>query len=259
MCNISFKETAVKAAKEAASIHRKYFRKDFKINKKQSSFDLVTTADIEAENKIVKVIKESFPGHNILGEEEEYKKTDSEFCWIIDPLDGTNNFAFGLPIFSVSIALVKSGCLVLGVVYDTIREELFLAQRGKGAFLNNERIEVSRAENLQEALLITGFYYDRGLDMENNLDKIKEFFKNNIVGIRRLGSAALDLCYIACGRASGFWEFKLSPWDFAAGILIVQEAGGKVTDKYGNAVELKESFIAASNGNIHQEILRVIR
>lgn len=136
---------------------------------------------------------------------------------------------------------------------------MFFAEKKKGAFLNGEKIEVSKASSLRESLLITGFYYDRGLDMEKNLGKIRTFFENNIVGIRRLGAAALDLCYIACGRASGFWEFKLSPWDFAAGVLLVEEAGGKVTDQYGEKVKLKESFIVASNGKIHSDLLGVIR
>ncbi len=252
-------ETAVLAVKEAGKIHKKYFNQKFEINTKGTPFDLVTVADIEAEKKIVEVIRGYFPEHNFLGEENNYDKTDSEYKWIIDPLDGTNNFAHSLPIFCVSIALAKNDKLLLGVIYDPLREELFYAEKNKGAFLNGQKISVSDIDKLAGSLLITGFYYDRGKDMMETLDKIRQFLQLNITGVRRLGSAALDLCYVACGRASGFWEYVLSPWDFAAGKLIVEEAGGNVTGRFGETVLLEKSYIVASNGKIHKDMLDVLK
>ncbi|MCK5491653.1 MAG: inositol monophosphatase, partial [Candidatus Omnitrophica bacterium] len=245
MESLGYFETAVLAAKEAGKIHKKYFNQKFEINTKGTPFDLVTVADIEAEKKIVEVIRGYFPSHNFLGEENNYDKTDSEYKWIIDPLDGTNNFAHSLPIFCVSIALAKNDELLLGIIYDPLRDELFYAEKNKGAFLNEQKISVSDIDKLAGSLLITGFYYDRGKDMMETLDKIRQFLQLNITGVRRLGSAALDLCYVACGRASGFWEYVLSPWDFSAGKLIVEEAGGNVTGRFGETVFLEKSYIVA--------------
>ncbi len=257
---MDYLDLAIKAAKEAGRIHLKYFQTDIVIEKKSSSFDLLTIADIESEKAIVSVIKDNFSSHNILAEEAKYEKTDSEFTWIIDPLDGTNNFASRLPIFCVSIALAKKGEILLGVVYDPTRDEMFFAQKDKGAFLNGKPIQVTKLDTLKQALLITGFYYDRGKEMRRTLDDIQKFFTNQILGLRRLGAAALDLCYIASGRASGFWEFILSPWDFAAGKLLIEEAGGKVTDKEGGDFDIyKPSFIVASNAKIHDQMLAILR
>ncbi len=252
-------DVAILAAKEAGKIHKKYFNTDLTIKTKKASFDLVTVADIEAEEKVVSVIRDNFSDHNFLGEEAKYKKTDSEYTWIIDPLDGTNNFAYGLPIFSCSIALVINNQPIVGVVYDPIRDELFSAEKGKGACLNNQKLKVTDAKTLKESLLITGFYYNRGKEMFENLEKIKRFFLEHIIGLRRLGSAALDLCYVACGRASGFWEFELNPWDFAAGILIVGESGGKVTGRHGEKISMEKSFIVASNAKIHDKMLEILK
>ncbi|PIQ89748.1 MAG: inositol monophosphatase [Candidatus Omnitrophica bacterium CG11_big_fil_rev_8_21_14_0_20_42_13] len=253
-----FLRTAISAARQAGAVHKKYFNTKFKIRKKSTSFDLVTVADIEAEKKIVSVIKNNFKGHNFLCEENKYAPRESEYTWIIDPLDGTNNFASGLPIFSASVALAKKDQLIAGAVYDVTRDELFYAQKGKGAYLNGRKISVKKISNLQEALLITGFYYDRGREMFENLEKIKQFFLKRIIGLRRLGSAALDLCYVASGRAGGYWEFELSPWDFAAGALIVSEAGGKVTARHGEKFPLGKSPIVASNGLLHKKMLKII-
>ncbi len=252
-------EAAVLAAKEAGKIHRKYFNQKLKINIKGTPFDLVTVADIESEKKIVEVIRGYFPGHNFVGEEEQYDNTDSQYTWIIDPLDGTNNFAHSLPIFCVSIALAKNDELILGVIYDALRDELFYAEKNKGAFLNEQKITVSDINKLAGSLLITGFYYDRGKDMMETLDKMKQFLQLNITGIRRFGSAALDLCYVACGRASGFWEYVLNPWDFSAGKIIVEEAGGEVSGRYGENISLQKSYIVASNGKIHNAMLEVLK
>lgn len=259
MNKTNFLKIAILAAKEAGKIHKKYFTTKFKARTKSSSFDLVTVADIEAEKAAVSVIKKYLPKHNLLAEENSYKKTASEYIWVIDPLDGTNNFYSGLPIFCSSVALLKNNEPVVGAIYDVTRKELFYAERGKGAYLNGKRIHVSSTSGLKQSLFITGFYYDRGKEMDENLRKIRQFLIRRIIGIRRLGSAALDLSYVAAGRASGFWEFKLSPWDFAAGMLIVTEAGGKVTDRYGKKVKMEKSFIAASNGKIHNKMLKILK
>lgn len=255
-----FLDIAVSSAKKAGSVHKKYFLRESSIDTKSASFDLVTTADLEAEKAIVSAIKRHFPKHNFLTEESRYEDKDSEYTWIIDPLDGTNNFYCGLPIFCSSIALMKNRELTVGVVYDVMRNELFSAEKGKGAYLNGNKISVNSVGSLQKALLITGFYYDRSRLMVENLEMIKRFFFKRILGLRRFGAAALDLCYVACGRAAGFWEFELSPWDFAAGKLIIEEAGGKLTGRRGEKIDpLKKSYIVASNTKIHSEILEVLK
>ncbi len=251
-------EVAAYAAREAGKVHKKYFDANVEVKKKDKSFDLITIADIEAEERIVSVIKDHYPRHNILAEERGYEKTSSEYTWIIDPLDGTNNFAHKLPIFCASVALAEKGEPIVGAIYDVSKDELFCTQKGKGAVLNGREIAVSAVEALDKALLITGFYYDRGEEMADNLGRIKLFFQRSIIGIRRFGSAALDLCNVACGRASGFWEFELNPWDFAAGKLLVEEAGGRVTGRKGETIVLQKSFMVASNGRIHNQMLEVL-
>ncbi|MCK5282364.1 MAG: inositol monophosphatase [Nanoarchaeota archaeon] len=253
-------DIAIEAAKAAGRIHLKYFDTDLKIKTKQGeSHNRVTIADTESEKKIVSMIKKHFPGHNFLGEENKYEKTDSEFTWIIDPLDGTNNYSHSFPIFCVSIALAKKGEIILGIVYDPLRNELFTAEKGKGAYLNNKRIKVTDNTDLKECILITGFYYDRGERLIRTLEDIRTFFSKLILGMRRTGSAALDLCYVASGRVDGFWEFLLNPWDFAAGKLIIEEAGGKATDKGGNKLLIKPSYVVASNGRIHDKMLEILK
>lgn len=250
---------AKKAAKVAGRIHKKYFQGNLKVEEKSTSFDLLTVADTEAERAVVSLVKKYFPQHNFLAEEYSYEKTKSAYTWVIDPLDGTNNFVCGLPIFCVSIALMRNNEVIMGVVYDATRDELFYAQKDKGAFLNGRRIRVNLVPALKESLLITGFYYNRGKEMVETLETIKRFLFKHILGLRRLGAAALDLCYVACGRAAGFWEFELSPWDFAAGKLIVEEAQGRVTGKRGEKVcPTKKHFIVASNGKVHNQMLAVI-
>lgn len=256
---MNYLDIAIQAAKKAGSIHKKYFKGGLKLKTKSASFDLLTCADIESEEAVVSLIKRHFPKHNFLAEENTYARTDSEYTWVIDPLDGTNNFACGLPIFCASVALVHKDKVVAGAIYDVTRNELFYAQKGKGAFLNGKPIRVNRAATLKKSLLITGFYYSRGKEVVETLDAIKQFLFKHILGIRRLGSAALDLCYVACGRAAGYWEFELSPWDFAAGKLIVEEAGGRVTGRYGEKPPFNQKhFIVVSNGKIHRQMLSVI-
>lgn len=259
MNNEKYLEAAIQAAKVAGDVHKKYFNQGVQIKTKTTSFDLVTVADIEAELAVVSVLKDYFPGHNFVAEENKYESTASENTWVIDPLDGTSNFAYGLPIFCASIALVQNNEVIAGVVYDPTRDELFSASKNCGAFLNGNNISVSPVSNLTESLLITGFYYDRGNDMVENLEKIRQFLSYPIIGLRRLGAAALDLCYVASARASGYWEYKLSPWDFAAGKLIVEEAGGKVTGRHGEPVTLEKHYVVASNGRIHSAMLEILR
>ncbi|MFC1632197.1 inositol monophosphatase family protein [Candidatus Omnitrophota bacterium] len=254
-----YTKVAIAAAKEAGRIHLRYFRsKKLRVEHKKSAFDLLTSADLAAEKRIVSTIKKRFPGHNFLAEESKYKKTNSRYRWIIDPLDGTNNFAFGLPIFCVSIACAKDNQVFSAVIYDPVREELFYAEKGRGAYLNGKKIQVNATKTLKESLLVTGFYYNRGRPMVETLKNIKRFFYQDIVGIRRLGSAALDLSYLACGRISGFWEYLLNPWDFAAAVLIIKEAGGRVSGRRGEEISLKRSYIVASNGKIHNKMLNVL-
>ncbi|MFH0790995.1 MAG: inositol monophosphatase family protein [Candidatus Omnitrophota bacterium] len=256
---MDYLDIAIKAARRAGSIHKKYFQTGFKVKTKSSTFDLLTTADTEAEKAAVCLIKKYFPGHNFLAEEYSYTKTDSEYTWIIDPLDGTNNFACGLPIFCASVALMRKNRVIAGAVYDVMRDELFYAEKDKGAFLNARPIRVNSVKSLKQSLLITGFYYSKGEEAFQTLEAIKRFFSEQILGLRRLGAAALDLCYVASGRAAGFWEFELSPWDFAAGKLIVEEAGGKVTGRHGERIPpAKKYFIVASNAQIHSRMLSII-
>lgn len=250
---------AIGAALLAGKIHKKYFRKKFEVKTKSSPFDLLTAVDTEAEKAAVGLIKKHFPGHNILAEENTYAKTKSEYTWIIDPLDGTNNFASGFPIFCASVALSFKGKVIAGAVFDATRNEIFYAQKNKGAYLDGKRIKISPARTLKESLIITGFYYNRGRKMTEALEAVKRFLLKGVLGVRRLGAAALDLCYVASGRAAGFWEFELSPWDFAAGKLIIEEAGGKVTGRRAEEVPVtKRYFIVSSNGLIHKQMLDVI-
>lgn len=258
---MDYLEIACRAALLAGKVHLSYFNRLPKIRTKQSvSYDLLTAADIEAEKKIVSLIKRYYPEHNFLCEENRYKDNpNSPYRWIIDPLDGTNNFACGLPIFCVSIALLREKEVIVAAVYDPTRRELFFARKDKGAYLNNRRIKVNTVTSLRRALLITGFYYDRGQRMIETLQAIKRFHFAQVLGIRRLGAAALDICYVACGRAAGFWEFELSPWDFAAGSLLVKEAGGRITDNRNKPLQYQQrQFIVASNARLHKKMLDII-
>lgn len=251
-------EIALEAAEAAAVIHRKYYAGGFSTeSKEEQHHNLVTSADVEAEQEVVRVIQGYCPDHNFFGEEAEYPSTSSEFGWYIDPLDGTNNFFKGIPHFSVSVALYRGNLPVAAAVIDTIRNERFWAQSGQGAYLDGRRIRVSSHGTLENAMLFTGFYYDRGEKMRMTLSAIERFFSAGIMGIRRSGSAALDLCYIACGRCDGFWEHFLSPWDTAAGRCIIEEAGGTVTDNQRKPLPLdRGSMVFASNGLLHDDLIR---
>ena len=220
--------------------------------------DFVTIVDRRAEEAVVGLIRERFPDHSIMAEESSPTVGTSEYRWYIDPLDGTTNFIHGYPLFSVSVGLADAEGMRAAAVFDPLRNEMFTAARGRGAFLNGEPIRVSTAEQLSQALLVTGFPF-RSLD---RLDAFLAAFRSFILGasgIRRDGSAALDLAYVACGRYDGFWEMSLSPWDVAAGSLLVREAGGVVTDFRGGDDFLKSGDIVAANLNVHAPMLRVLR
>jgi myo-inositol-1(or 4)-monophosphatase len=214
---------------------------------------IVTSVDTEAERMIVERIEKEFPNDGILAEEKAKKRTDSERVWIIDPLDGTVNYAHGLPIFCVSIAVAYRWKIDVGVVYAPCLDEMFYSKRGEGAFLNGKRISVSKKDDFSKALLATGFAYIRSETEHNNLSNFNRV-NLKVEGVRRLGAAAVDLCYVAAGKFDGFWELFLAPWDVAAGAVIVEEAGGMVTDIAGGDDYLFGSNIVATNGRIHDEL-----
>ncbi|MBA7715071.1 Inositol-1-monophosphatase [subsurface metagenome] len=257
-----FRELAIKAAKEAGSILRENLGRIRKIDYKGKArpapiywggVNLVTDIDRKAEERIIGIIKKEHPSHDILTEERRIEEKGSQYKWIIDPLDGTTNYVHGYPRYCVSIALEKNGEVILGVVYDPVPDELFLAEKGKGATLNGRKISVSKINKLDKSLLATGFPYDRRERADEYLKIYREFMVNS-QGVRRDGSAALNLCYTANGRFDGFWEEQLAPWDVAAGSLIVTEAGGRVTDFKGDRIDIYEKEILASNGKIHKEM-----
>ncbi len=230
------------------------------VGEKGTSYNLVTEADFAAERTIFALIRKHFPGDAILGEESASSVSlESPRLWIVDPLDGTTNFAHGIPHFSVSIAFAVAGNVVCGAIYDPMRGELFAAERGKGATCNGKSISVSLSPDLTRAVIATGFYYDRGTIMLRTLDSMRKLLTANIQGIRRLGSAALDLCYVACGRFDCYFEYRLSPWDFAAGMLIVSEAGGECTDIDGAQRGLRSKGMICSNGCLHREFSDTVR
>jgi myo-inositol-1(or 4)-monophosphatase len=250
-------DLAIRAVRESGAIQKEWLGKDKKVELK-GEINLVTEVDKRCEQRIVEIIRKAFPEHNILTEETPMPELPSPYRWIIDPLDGTTNYAHGYPCFCTSLALELEGEVVLGAVYDPLLDELFTAQKGRGSFLNNERLSVSATKQLTSALICTGFPYDLRESRENNLDHFNRFIIE-AQAIRRDGAAALDLCYVAAGRFDGFWELKLYPWDVAAGKLLVEEASGTVTDFHGGPLDIYGQQILASNGKIHQEMIRVLQ
>ena len=246
------------AARQAGAVLRESTRTGFSIEHKQI-INLVTDADHRAEQRIIDVIQETFPTHSILAEERGLtEQSPSRYKWIIDPLDGTTNFAHGFPAYCVSIGVECDERGIIGVIYDPTRDELFTAQLGQGAQLNGAPISVSSTDHLDQALLVTGFAYDIRETPNNNLDHFARFALK-VQGLRRTGTAALDLCYVAAGRFDGFWEVKLNPWDMAAGVVILREAGGMVTNFKGAPLSIYEHELVASNGVIHQSMLDILR
>jgi myo-inositol-1(or 4)-monophosphatase len=257
------KENILKVAQEAALLAGNYLKKNYgKIKRPEVEFkgeiDLVTKCDKESQEIICSILEKKFPNHSILAEEDLSIEKEKELLWLIDPLDGTTNFAHSLPVFSVSIAFFQEGKPVVGIVYAPILEEMFHAVTNGGAFLNREIITVSREKDLGNSVLATGFPYDCRESKQNNLENFSRFLVK-ARAIRRWGVASIDLAYIAAGRFEAFWEPKLKPWDTAAGMLLVQEAGGKVTDYSENPYNPFMQEILATNSYIHEQMLKVIQ
>jgi myo-inositol-1(or 4)-monophosphatase len=248
------KQTLINATFAGAKVLQKYFNGDFKISNKEGVNNLVTEADFESEKAIFKVIKDEFPEHFLLSEETGEVKMDSPYKWIIDPIDGTVNFANRIPICCVSIAVEEEGEIIMGAVYNPLMNEFFFAQKGFGATLNDKKIRVSDKPDVATSCLVTGFPYTY-LDSANGPLEVFEKFVRHGIAVRRLGSAAIDLCWVAAGRFDGFYEHKLNAWDSAAGFIIVEEAGGKVSDFKGDPYSVYQPYILATNGKIHNEML----
>jgi len=242
--------------REAGHLLRDRFYTDLEVSHK-GTVNLVTDVDLAAENLIVRQIRKNFPTHSILAEENHSDARDGIIKWVVDPLDGTTNYAHSYPVFSVSIGLEIAGIIEWGAVYDPMRDELYTARRGGGALCNQVSLCVSKVQSLGSSLLATGFPYDIRTSKLNNLDNFCAFALHSH-GVRRSGSAALDLCHVAAGRLDGFWELKLNPWDCAAGYLIVREAGGRVTNFSGHPGSIYEGEVIASNGLIHEEMIDIL-
>jgi myo-inositol-1(or 4)-monophosphatase len=250
----NYLDTPIEIAHEAGALLNSFFEQPLEIEYK-GPMDVVTEADRRSEALITKRLSEEFPDHAIVAEEGGGHKSNSEYCWYVDPLDGTTNFAHRFPAFCVSLGLARRNEVIAGVIYDPFHRELYTAERGAGAFMNGRRLSVSKIESLAEGLVATGFP-PYASDHELN---IQYYFKFTQVchGVRRAGSAALDLCSVAAGRFEGFWELKLNPWDKAAGVLMVTEAGGRVSDLSGGPLKLLENEVFASNGLVHDAMLQV--
>ncbi len=249
--------SVIEIAKEAGQIVREGFGKNFSVEFKSSKSNLVTEIDKKSEKLIADYIQNKFPSHGIIAEEGSDKRGSSEYVWVIDPLDGTTNFTHGLPIFSVSIGVVKGTETICGAVYDVMRDIIYTAEKGSGAFQNWKKISVGNNSDLEQSLLVTGFPYD----IKNNPNKAIERFNAFLVAsraVRRLGSATLDLCYVAGGIFDGMWEISLNPWDICAGKIIVEEAGGLVTDFKGNEIDIFSKQILAANRLAHPKMMEIL-
>ena len=251
-------ELAIRAAREAGAILQDYAARGFQIENK-GRINLVTEADLASERHITQLIGSHFPSHRILAEEGGASGHPGEdnYVWIIDPLDGTTNYSHGFPCYAVSIGIERLGKAVAGVIYDPTRDELFAAERGAGATLNGNKIRVSAVDHLERALVVSGFPYDVRERMEEYLPAWREFLKHT-QGVRRLGAAAIDMCCVASGRMDGFWENGLNPWDTAAGWVIIEEAGGRVTKLDGSPFDNYSASLLCTNGAIHDQMLAVL-
>lgn len=251
------KPTLIKAAQAAGDLIKEKINGPFTVENKSAPNDLVTEVDKASEALIMDIIRQDFPDHFILSEEIGEVKMDSSYKWIIDPIDGTINFANGIPLCCVSIGVEHEGKMVMGAVYNPMMNEFFIAEKGEGAFLNGQKLSVSQKDSVAHSCLVTGFPYTY-LDMENGPIEVFSRLIRKGVPVRRLGSAAIDLCWVAAGRFDGFYEHKLNAWDSAAGFLMVEEAGGRVSDFTGGTYSPYQPHIVATNGKIHDELLRWI-
>lgn len=247
----------ISIAKEAGEIIRDGFGKNFSIEFKTNESNLLTEIDKKSEKIIKEFIIKEYPTHSILAEESGETNKVSEYKWVVDPLDGTTNFAHGLPIFAVSIGLQKNNQTIAGVVYDVMQDFCYSAELGSGSYCNNTKLSVSKTELLQRSLLVTGFPYNIYDNPDNAFELFIEFLKSSR-GMRRLGSAAIDFCYIAKGVFDGYWEVNLQPWDICAGKLIVEEAGGIVSGFKGEKININSKRILTSNGLIHNSMIEII-
>ena len=252
------KQTLFDAVYAGANELKRFYNAEFKISHKEGINNLVTEADHASEAAILSVIGKNFPDHQVLAEETGAHTRQSAYKWIIDPIDGTINFAHGIPICCVAIAIEKNGEIIMSAVYAPILNELYFAEKGAGAFLNDKRIHVSEETSVLKSCLVTGFPYTY-INMTNGPVEVFSRLVKKGIPVRRLGSACIDLCWVASGRFDGFYEHKLEAWDSAAGFLIVEEAGGKVTDHDGNKFSPYQHRIIATNGKIHDELLKVVR
>jgi len=250
----SFLETSAEIARESGALLSTYFERRVAFELK-GEHDLVTEADRASERLVVERLRSHFPTHSIVAEEGGAHTGTSEYCWFVDPLDGTTNFAHGFPMYNVTMALAQVGQLIAGVIFDPTRNEMFSCERGSGAYLNNRRIRVSKVARIEDALVATGFP-----SRKRHLNVNVHFYYQLAMvthGVRRAGSAALDLAYVACGRLDAFWEFGLNPWDMAAGILLTEEAGGKCSDMHAGPVDIHGPHVLADNGLIHQPMIEL--
>jgi myo-inositol-1(or 4)-monophosphatase len=247
----------IQISKEAGELIKNAFGKAHSIEFKTNELNLVTETDKASEKLITDFIKKKYPSHGILAEEGSETNRSAEYLWVIDPLDGTTNFAHGLPIFAVSIGVQKNSETIAGVVYDVMRDVIYSAEKSSGSFLNGKKISVNKNKNLGHGVLVTGFPYDIRQNPDKAIERFIAFLKQ-ARAIRRLGSAAIDFCYVASGVFDGFWEVSLHPWDICAGKLIVEEAGGVVTDFNGNKIDIYSKRILATNGLVHQKMIEVL-
>ena len=248
---------AKKIALESGKVLNNYFGNIKSINKKTTSIDLVTEADLSSEKILIDKIQKKYPDHTIITEESHLKDKNSDFRWIIDPLDGTTNFVHNLPIFAVSIGLQYKEKTILGVVYNPAADKMFYASNNNGAYLNEKTINISLSNTLSDSLIVTGFPYIHDKRWDVSFDIFKTIYSKTR-GVRRLGAAALDLCFVAMGRFEGFYEFNLKPWDICAGSIIAEEAGAKVTDWNNENLPFSGERILATNGKIHQEMVAIL-
>lgn len=251
------KETLIHAAEAAGAVLKEHFNSSFTVSNKEGINNLVTEVDHKSEEVILSIIKQNFPDHYVLSEEAGAIVQDSQYKWIIDPIDGTVNFANGIPICCVSIAIEVNGEMEMGAVFNPFINEFFFAQKGFGASLNDKKIQVSKTDKVIKSCMVTGFPYTY-LDMPNGPLEVFSKLVRKGVPVRRLGSAAIDLCWVAAGRFDAFYEHKLEAWDSAAGYLIVEEAGGKVTNLHGEKFNPYKPGIIASNGLLHDELVEIV-